>query len=94
MCVCQGELQKCHSDVKTILCLPEICCARVAINLRPDLQGASEESRSGNPACTSNASIYTFPVSDKNDVSSRAHMHAAAPGCRSSKLQISIKRTR
>ena len=67
MCVCQGELQKCHPDVKTILCLPKICCARVAINLRPDLQGAREESGNGKPA--SRTSIHTFPVRDKNEVS-------------------------
>ena len=94
MCVCQGELQKCHPDVKTILCLPEIRCARVAINLRPDLQGAREESGHGESACTSKISTFTFPVRDKNEVSSGAHMHPAAPGCRSSKHQISITRTR
>ena len=44
MCICQGELQKRHPDIKTILCLPEICCARVTINLRPDLQGTREGS--------------------------------------------------
>lgn len=35
--VCQGQLEQRHANEETILCLSEVCCARVAVNLWPDL---------------------------------------------------------
>ena len=35
--VCQSQLEQGHADVQTVLGLPEVCCARIAVNFWPDL---------------------------------------------------------
>ena len=42
MCVCKSKLQQGHPYVQAVLCLPEVCCSRVTVNLWPDLHSKRE----------------------------------------------------
>ena len=47
--VCQSQLEQGHADVQTILGLPEVCCARIAVDFWPDLHAKAITSKYRGP---------------------------------------------